>query len=96
MRREVFIASPPPGDYILNPAGFTWHVRRATGTESMQGISVGDRTRKSAVARLLGLAESEQTDAWENEGGSYRLLKRFRSPAGGPTSSAPPGALPHA
>ena len=96
MRREVFVSSPPQGDYILNPAGFTWHVRRATGGESMLSISVGDRTRKDAVARLLGLAESDQTDAWENEGGSFRLLKRFRSAAGQPIYAAPPAALPPA
>ncbi len=81
MRRDVFISSPPQGDYILNPAGFTWHIRRATGTESMLSISVTDRTRTSALTRLLTMAESDQTDAWENEGGSFRLVKRFRSPA---------------
>jgi len=50
MRREVFTTSLPPGDYMLNPAGFTWHVRRATGTGSVLSISVIDRTRKAALA----------------------------------------------
>ena len=86
MRRELFVSSPPQGDYVLIPAGFTWHVRRATGLEAMLSIAVIDRTRKSAVARLLTLAEKDQTDAWENEGGAYRLLKRFRSPSAPPTS----------
>ena len=43
MRGAVFTTTPPPGDYILRPAGL-WHV-----------------------------------DAWEHEGGSFRLIKRFRS-----------------
>ena len=81
MRRDVFITNPPQGDYYLNPAGFTWHVRRATGQEgSALSIAVADRNRKTALARLLSLAEADQTDAWENEGGSFRLIKRFRSP----------------
>ena len=83
MRRDVFISSPPPGDYILNPTGFTWHVRRATDTRSMLSLSVTDRTRKSALARMLSFAEADRADAWENDGaGSFRLVKRFRAPAG--------------
>ena len=79
MRRDVFTTSPPQGDYILNPTGFTWHVRRATGTGSVLSISVGDRNRKTALASLLSLAEADQADAWENDGASsFRLLKRFR------------------
>lgn len=79
MREAVFTTTPPPGDYILNPAGVTWHVRRATDRASVLSISVTDRTRKTALARLLSLAESDQVDAWENEGGSFRLVKRFRA-----------------
>jgi hypothetical protein len=80
MRREIFTASPPQGDYILNPNGYTWHIRRATGVGSMLSISVADRTRKTALATLLSLAEADQADAWENEGPeSFRLIKRFRS-----------------
>ena len=83
MRRDVFISSPPPGDYVLNPTGFTWHVRRATDTGSMLSLSVTDRTRKSALARMLSLAEADRADAWENEGtGSFRLVKRCRAAAG--------------
>ena len=85
MQRDVFISTPPPGDYILNPTGFTWHVRRATDTGSMLSLSVTDRTRKSALARMLSLAETDRADAWENDGtGSFRLVKRFR-PSAGPT-----------
>jgi hypothetical protein len=83
MRRDVFISTPPPGDYILNPTGFTWHVRRITETGSMLSLSVTDRTRKSALSRMLSLAESDRADAWENDGArSFRLVKRFRAPAG--------------
>ena len=83
MRRDVFISTPPPGDYILNPTGFTWHVRRATATGSMLSVSVTDRTRKSALARMLTLAETDRADAWENDGfASFRLVKRFRVSAG--------------
>ena len=86
MRRDVFISNPPQGDYILQPAGFTWHVRRATGTGSQMSISVEDRTRKNGLTRLLALAEADRADAWENDGaGSFRLLKRFRSSPAGPT-----------
>jgi hypothetical protein len=82
MPRDVFTSTPPPGDYILLSAGFTWHVRRATPTGSMLSLSVTDRTRSSALARLLALAETDRADAWENHGsGSFRLVKRFRSSA---------------
>jgi hypothetical protein len=86
MRREVFTSSPPQGDYILNPTGFTWHVRRATGTGSVLSLSVTDRTRKDALATMLSLAEADRADAWENDGGgSFRLVKRFRSSPCAPT-----------
>ena len=78
MREAAFTTTPPPGDYILNPGGLTWHIRRATDRASVLSISVSDKTRKTALARLLSLAEADATDAWENEGGSYRLVKRYR------------------
>ena len=82
VRREFFTTSPPQGDYILHPTGFTWHVRRATGTGTVLSISVADRTRKTGLATLLSLAEADQADAWENDGpGSFRLVKRFRASA---------------
>ena len=85
MRREIFIASPPQGDYFLNPMGFTWHVRRATGTGTALVMSVTDRTRKGGLATMLSMAEADQSDAWENDGaGSFRLVKRFRSSPGAP------------
>jgi hypothetical protein len=80
MQRDTFISTPAPGDYILNPAGFTWHIRGATATGSMLSLSVTDRTRKAAVARMLSLAETDRVDAWEKiESGWFRLVKRFRA-----------------
>ena len=82
MHRDIFISTPPSGDYVVNPAGFTWHVRAVTATGSMLSLLVTDRTRKSAVARMLSLAETDRVDAWEKVGfGSFRLVKRFRGDA---------------
>jgi len=80
MRRDVFTAHPPHGDYILSPTGFTWDVRRATGNGSVMSISTGERNRKAALASLLVLAEGDKADAWETAGtGSFWLLQRYRS-----------------
>jgi hypothetical protein len=79
MRRDVFTARPPYGDYILSPTGFTWDVRCATGTGSVMSISTGERNRKVALASLLALAERDKADAWETVGtGSFWLIKRYR------------------
>lgn len=80
IRRDIFTADPPRGDYILSPSGLTWGVRRASGTGSVISISAGERNRKSALATLLSLAQREKADAWETSGiGSFRLIKRYRS-----------------
>ena len=80
MRRDIFTAHPPHGDYILSPTGFTWDVRRATGSGSVMSISTGERNRKAALASLLALAEGDKADAWETAGtGSFWLLQRYRS-----------------
>lgn len=80
IRRDVFTASPPLGDYVLSPTGLTWGVRRTSGTGSLMSISAGERNRKSALMTLLALAEGDQVDAWEPAGnGSFRLVTRFRS-----------------
>jgi hypothetical protein len=79
MRRGVFTACPPHGDYILSPTGFSWDVRRAASNGSVMSISAGERNRKVAVASLLALAEGDKADAWETEGtGSFWLIKRYR------------------
>lgn len=80
IRRDVFTAHPPGGDYLLSPTGLTWGVRRTTGSGSVTGISAGERDRKMALATLLSLAEGDKADAWETAGpGSFRLIKRYRS-----------------
>lgn len=81
IRRDIFSANPPPrGDYILSTTGLTWNVRRANGNGSVMSIADGARDRKSALATLLSLAESDKADAWETSGiGSFRLIKRYRS-----------------
>jgi len=79
IRRDVFTASPPGGDYILSSTGLTWHVRRTNGSGSVMSISAGELNRKSALAALLSLAEGDKADAWEAAGtGSFRLIRRYR------------------
>lgn len=80
IRRDIFTARPPRGDYFLSPTGLTWDVRRTTGAGSVMSVSTGARDRKSALAALLSLAEGDKADVWETEGtGSFRLIKRYRS-----------------
>jgi hypothetical protein len=80
MRRDIFTANPPRGDYFLSPTGLTWGVRRANGNGSVMSISAGERNKKIALATLLSLAEGDKTDAWETVGtGSFWLIKRYRS-----------------
>lgn len=80
IRRDIFTAHPPRGDYILSPTGLTWGVRRTNGNGSAASISAGERDRKTALATLFSLAEADQADAWETAGtDSFRLVKRSRS-----------------
>jgi hypothetical protein len=80
MRRDVFTAHPPDGDYILSSTGYTWDVRRATGNGSGMRIAVGERNRKVALTAMRTLAERDQADAWETSGSdSFRLVTRPRS-----------------
>lgn len=82
LRRETFTASPPAGDYILSPTGYSWNVRRSIGNGSAQSIAEGERKKAVARSRLVSLAEADKTDAWETVGtGVFWLLRRFR-PAG--------------
>jgi hypothetical protein len=79
MRRGVFTACPPHGDYILSPTGVSWAVRRATSNGSVMSISAGERNRQVALASLLALAEGDKADAWETVGtGSFWLIRRYR------------------
>ncbi len=78
-RREILTASPPTGDYILSPTGYSWNVRRSIGDGSVQSIAAGERKKAVALASLISLAEVDKTDAWETVGtGVFWLLRRFR------------------
>ena len=79
LRRETFTATPPNGDYILSPTGYSWNVRRSIGDGAVQSIAAGERKKAVALARLISLAEADKTDAWETVGtGVFWLLRRFR------------------
>ncbi|HVQ13519.1 MAG TPA: hypothetical protein VMS40_08010 [Vicinamibacterales bacterium] len=79
LRRKTLTASPPAGDYILSPTGYSWGVRRSIGEGSAQSIAGGERKKAVALAQLVSLAETDKTDAWETVGtGVFWLLRRFR------------------
>jgi hypothetical protein len=82
IHRAVFTALPLKGDYVLSPTGYSWNVRQSSGDGSVRSILAGVRDRTSARARLVALAESDQTDAWESAGiDSVRLVAGFRPSA---------------
>ena len=82
IRRDIFTATPPSGDYMLSTTGLTWSVDRTRSDGVVVRVVAGERNRKGALARLLALADGDSTDAWESFGaGSYRLIKRCRIPA---------------
>ncbi len=79
MRRDMLTTEPREGDYILSPTGLTWNVLRSIGGRSGASISVGDRDRKTALARLRLLAEADSADGWETAGtGLFWQITRFR------------------
>ena len=79
IRRDLFTAKVPAGDYALSTSGLTWNVDRSNGSGSVLRIIAGEGIKAVAVGRLLAMAESDGADAWENLGpGCYRLIKRCR------------------
>ncbi len=79
MPRDTLTTDPREGDYILSPTGLTWNILRSNGGRSGKCISVGDREKKTAVARLRSLAEADQADGWETAGtGLFWQITRFR------------------
>lgn len=81
MRQATLTTPPPDGDYVINPTGFSWNIRRSRGDGTADSIAVGDRKRSAAVARVIALADAARTDAWETAGtGEFWLLRRFRPP----------------
>jgi hypothetical protein len=79
MRRDVLTTDPCEGDYILSPTGFSWNVLRSNGDHSGKSICVGDREKKTALARLRSLAEVDRADGWETGGtGLFWQIVRCR------------------
>jgi hypothetical protein len=79
MPRDILTTDPREGDYILSPTGFTWNILRSNGGRTGTSISVGDRDKKTAVARLRSLAEADHADGWETGGtGLFWQITRFR------------------
>ena len=79
IRRRIFTAMPPAGDYILTTTGLTWNVDRKSADSAVLRIVAGEGSKKSAWTTILGLAAADRTDAWETAGpGSYRLIERYR------------------
>lgn len=80
LRRDVFTARPPAGDYILRSTGVAWDIGRSNVDGSLMQMSAGERERNVALATLLMLADRDGADAWESAGtGAYRLVTRYRS-----------------
>jgi hypothetical protein len=80
--RDVFTARPLAGDYILRATGVTWGIGRSNADGSFLQMSAGERQKNVALAMLVMLADRNSADAWETVGGgSYRLVKRYRSDA---------------
>ena len=81
IRRRIFSADPPPGDYILTTTGLTWNLDCRSAGDGVLRLVAGERNKQSALAKLLELAERDSVDAWETFGhASYRLIERYRSP----------------
>jgi hypothetical protein len=79
IRREVITSTPLAGDYILNFSGLTWNILRSNGDRGGASISTGDRERRTALAKLKSLAETEHTNGWESAGGGlFRQIARSR------------------
>jgi hypothetical protein len=77
---DTLTADPPQGDYILSPTGLTWNVLRRNDRGAGESISVGNRDKRTARARLLSLAAADQVDGWETAGtGIFWQVIRCRS-----------------
>ena len=78
IRRAVFTASPPKGDYVLSPTGYSWNVSRSNGDGSAQRLFAGARDRAVALSYVVSLADANGSDAWESSGSSsFSLIARY-------------------
>jgi hypothetical protein len=79
MRAPTYTAHPIEGDYILSFTGFTWNIARRIGIDSGMSISTGDKDRKTGLARIRTLTETDHADGWEADGPNlFRQITRFR------------------
>lgn len=79
MRPDRLATRPREGDYVISPTGLTWNVLRSNGVDGGTSISVGAPDRKTALARVRSLTETDQSDGWETAGkGIFRQVTRFR------------------
>jgi len=77
--RATLTTQPRGGDYVLLPTGYSWNVRRSHGDGAASSISEGDRDRRTALSKVLSLAETDHTDAWETAGtGEFWRVGQFR------------------
>jgi hypothetical protein len=76
---QAVTTAPPEDDYVVRFTGYSWSVRRSNGRGAFFCISEGERDRRTAVAKVVTLAESDHTDVWETVGnGIFWRLRRFR------------------
>ena len=79
MPRVTTTTDPREGDYVLSPTGLTWNILRRIGADGGQSISTGNRDRKTALAKLRSLAETDHTNGWETAAvGLFWQIARFR------------------
>jgi hypothetical protein len=79
MNEPTLTTAPPEHDYVVSFTGFSWSVRRSNGRDAFFSISEGNRDRRTAVANVVSLAQSDGTDVWETIGNrAFRRLRRFR------------------
>ena len=79
MPPATYIVHPVEGDYILSFTGFSWNILRRTGHDGAMSISTGDANRKTALARIRSLSETDHADGWEADGPDlFRQIIRFR------------------
>jgi len=79
IRREIYTAMPPSGDYILTLTGYSWNVGRSHGDGTVDLIGAGERENAVALATMIPLADAAQHRLLERLGaGVFPLRRRLR------------------